>query len=174
MGKTRRTWLLGLALCWCAPLHALNLQNLASLNFGTTDYAPPVTGSISMGTNGHIEYGPSYAGSGNGIAGQVEIQENNGTVVEISCSAAKLSGPGGLTMDIQTAATVGTGTIGNWGSGTLCTGLGNTVITHAVGVGAAANTLYIGGRLTPASVTAGSYSTVGGAGESIQIRVIIQ
>lgn len=174
MKITITTCLLGFALCWCVPAHALTLQNLASLNFGKTDYAPPVTGSISMGTNGHIEYGPSFGGSGNGIAGQLEIQENNGTVVEISCTSGKLVGPGGLALDIETAAVVGTGSIGNWGTGTLCTGLGNTIITHAVGIGAAANTLYFGGRLTPSSISAGNYSTGGAGGDAIHISVIIQ
>lgn len=154
--------------------HAITLQNLVALSFGTTDYSPPLTGSLNLGTNGTVAYGASYSGGGTGLAGQVEIQGTLSEIVDISCAEGKLASPGGIILDMPTTAVVGSSNVANWGSTPLCTGLGNIILTHTITGGAAANTIYVGAQLTPSTLTGATFTTGESGGEVIQIRAIVQ
>ena len=150
------------------------MNKLADITFGTTDYTLPITGDIRMGTNGAVAYTGAFAGAGLGVAGQVELVDSISTVLEVSCEDGELAHSGGSTMTMETTVVVGTAQTGAWGSTPLCTGLGNTVITHTIESGSAANTLYAGARLVPGSMSDGSFSTTNSGGVPVKIRVIVQ
>lgn len=171
-----RTVLTALALATipCLLPHALTLQVNANLNFGKIDYATPLNGNISMGTNGTISYGSSYSGSGTGTVGQIEIQDSNGVIVDISCADGTIAHSGGGTLTLTTTAVVGSSNVAGYGSNPTCSGLGSTILTHTIVSGAANNTIYVGGRLTPSSLTAGTFNTSNGGGQVIQFQVVVQ
>ncbi|NBX86865.1 MAG: hypothetical protein EBQ80_06530, partial [Proteobacteria bacterium] len=116
----------------------------------------------------------AYSGSGSGTAGQIEIQDSNGTVVEVSCANGTLAHSGGGTLTLTTTVVVGSSNVANYGTNPTCNGLGSTILTHTIVSGAANNTIYVGGRLTPSSLVGGGFSTATSGGQAIQFQVVVQ
>lgn len=154
--------------------HAVTLTKIADIGFGVTDYTLPVAGAVSLGTNGTIGYSGSFAGTGMGVAGQVELADSIGVILEVSCADGTLAHSGGSSMMMEATVVVGTPQTRAWGTTPACDGLGNTALTHTIDAGTAANMLYVGARLMPGGVSDGTFNTVNSGGVPIQVRVIVQ
>ncbi|MCA3243843.1 MAG: hypothetical protein INF43_00870 [Alphaproteobacteria bacterium] len=174
--KTRKIGLLGAGLLalLAGPAWAVSLVDPVTLNFGKTDYALPLTGTIALGTDGTVAYSGAFDGSGVGAAGQLRLQDTPGTVVEIACADGTLAHSGGATLALEGGLAVGAANVGTYGAALACDGLGTVLTTHSLTAQNSENIIFFGGRLTPTSLQAGAYTTTNTGGVPLAVRVVVQ
>lgn len=174
--KTRKTLPLAgaLLLLLAQPGWGVTLVDPVTLSFGKTDYSLPLTGTITVGTDGTVVYTGVFDGPGVGTAGQLRIQETVGTVVEISCADGTLAHSGGATLTLEGAVVMGAANVGAYGAGLACIDLNTVLTTHTVSTLNSENTMFFAGRLTPVSLQSGTYNTTNSGGLPLAVRVVVQ
>lgn len=157
---------------------SLTLSGSVDTDFGEIMYSAAATGSISMGTDGSINYVGGFSGPSVGTAAQFTVIRLYGSsTITISCeTGGTMANATGDTIQIdQVEFVFGSGSRTSFGGGIGCAGLGNTVGgTFSLSGGSASRTLYVGMRLNISSPisSGGLYDTGIGGGDDITFEAI--
>lgn len=158
---------------------AISLTKNLDVDFSSVDPidftgTPAGTDFVQLGSNGAITYaGAAFSGPSTGQAGDVDINGDGTSGVDISCTAtATLAEAGGATITAnQMQISMNTGDA--FGSADYtCAGLGTTPHSYTL---TGTDTILMGGRLVGnGTIIAGAYSTATGAGVAATVRVVYQ
>ena len=159
---------------------ALSVTKSADMDFGNVSYETLHSGSIRLGTDGNVglvgETGLFLESSAPTNAGGVVVGGGNNSVIDVSCDVdGRLTAGGGNRLElVNTEIALNAGVSG--GSGTLCNGVKNVVMTVDTAV-SPVPLILVGGEIdTTADGIDGdlSYSTANSGGQAVTIRVVFQ
>lgn len=163
---------LALAQVW--PLGAQSLSQSKDIDFSTITYQENATGDISIGTNGKINYGSGFSGSGMGKAGSVKVNGSVGEEVNISCDNQAMLSNSDINLEIKNVE-LSFGQSGSaFGNGHKCEGIENAIATHAISDQDGENIIKFGAMITPSTNQMAkevSLSTQNG-GKAIKVMVV--
>lgn len=167
-----------LALGMACGANALTLTRVAGISFGTIEFTgDPVSGNVTMGTNGTVTYGTSLSGSGVGTVAQVELADAAGTVIDIRCTdTSTLAVDAGHTIAATHAIVIGPANLGAYPAAMGCQGPGTTVTSYTLSGTPADDTIYLTALLNTNGLNLinGTYTTTNAGGAPAGITAIVQ